>query len=129
MVNENEQKRYFIIGIVVLSVFFTMLLWGSFRGITTRDYELKRTRAELQSTTERLRSANNRVEQLTSGLEQVADGLDNLNRSFRENNGGLHSTIERLQNIANQVELLEDRVHNLRNNNSGSDSSSYMEPE
>lgn len=125
MMNENEKKYIYII--VGLSVLFTMFLWGSFRGIATRDYELKRTRTELQSTAERLRSANERVEQLTSGLEQVADGLDSLNRSFRENNTGLHSVVERLQIIAGQVERLEDRVHNLRNNNSSSGSSSDME--
>ena len=125
MMNENEKKYIYII--IGLSVLFTMFLWGSFRGITTRDYELKRTRTELQSVTERLRSANERVEQLESGLTEVGDGLDILNRSFRENNTGLHSVVERLQVIADQVKHLEDRVHNLRNNNSSGSTSSNME--
>lgn len=123
--NENEKKYIYIIA--ALSVLFTMFLWGSFRGLATRDYELKRTRTELQSVTERLRSANERVEQLENGLTGVADGLNNLNRSFRENNTGLHSVVERLQVIADQVEHLEDRVYNLRNNNSCGSTSSNME--
>jgi chromosome segregation ATPase len=123
--NENEKKYIYII--IALSAVFFMLLWGSFRGIATRDYELGRTRTELQTTAERLRSANERVEQLEAGLTSVAGGLGNINNQLRENNGGLRATIERLQGIAKEVELLEDRLHNLRNNNGGCGSPSDME--
>lgn len=123
--NGNEKKYIYII--IALSAVFFMLLWGSFRGIATRDYELGRTRTELLETAERLRSANERVEQLTSGLEQVADGFDALNRCFESDNNRFHSVVERLQGIAKEVELLEDRLHNLRNNNGGCSSPSDME--
>lgn len=123
--NGNEKKYIYVI--VVLSVLFSLYIRGSVRGIATRDYELGRTRTELQATAERLRSANERVEQLEKGLTEVGDGLDALNRCFRENNGGLHSSIERLQVIAKEVELLEDRLHNLRNNNGGCSPPSDME--
>ena len=123
--NGNEKKYIYII--IALSVLFTMLLWGSFRGIATRDYELGRTRTELQTTAERLRSANERVEQLEKELTEVGDGLDALNRCFESDNNRFHSVVERLQGIAKEVELLEDRLHNLRNNNGGCSSPSDME--
>lgn len=125
MGNDNEKK--YIYFIIALSAVFVMLLWGSFRGIATRDYELGRTRTELQATAERLRSANDRVERLEKGLTEVGDGLDALNRCFESDNYRFHSTLERLQGIAKEVELLEDRLHNLRNNNGGCGSPSDME--
>ena len=122
--NDNEKKYIYVI--IALSAVFFMFLWGSFRGIATRDYELGRTRTELQATAERLRSANERVEQLEKGLTEVGDELDALNRCFESDNNRFHSTIERLQGIAKEVELLEDRLHNLRNNNGGCSSPSDM---
>ena len=123
--NDNEKKYIYII--IALSAVFFMLLWGSIRGIATRDYELGRTRAELQATAERLRSANERVEQLEKGLTEVGDRFDALNRCFESDNYRFHSVVERLQGIAKEVELLEDRLHNLRNNNGGCGSPSDME--
>ena len=125
--NENEKKYIYII--VALFVVFAMFLWGSFRGIATRDYELKRTRTELFEATDRLRSANERAERLEAGLASVEDGFGNIHKVLAENNGGLHAAIERLQVIATEVERLENRVHNLRNNNGGGGSSVDMEPE
>lgn len=122
---ENEKKYIYII--IALSAVFFMLLWGSVRCIATRDYELGRTRTELQATAERLRSADTRVKQLEAELANIANGLDALNRCFESDNCRFHSVIERLQGIAKEVELLEDRLHNLRNNNGGCGSPSDME--
>lgn len=126
MLGNGNEKRYIYI-IIVLSIFFSVYIGGSFKGFERRDYELGRTRTELQATAERLRSANERVEQLEKGLTEVGDGLDALNRCFESDNGRFHSVIERLQGIAKEVELLEDRLHNLWNNNGGCSPPSDME--
>lgn len=121
---------FFIIVCVVLFVYLAIILWSSFRETSESNRRLEDTRVELQSTAERLQRAEERNRELENRLDRyevvvsdAADRLGELNSIFAENNGGLHSTIEQLQIIAEEVEALEDRLRDI-DNNSGGDRSS-----
>lgn len=121
---------FFIIVCVVLFVYLAIILWSSFRETSESNRRLEDTRVELQSTAERLQRAEERNRELENRLDRyevvvsdTADRLGELNSIFAENNGGLHSTIEQLQIIAEEVEALEDRLRDI-DNNSGGDRSS-----
>lgn len=123
-------ETFFIIICVVLFVYLAVLLWTSFRETHESNKRFEDTRIELQSTADRLRRAEERNRELTNRLERysvvvsdTADRLGELNSIFAENNGGLSSSIEQLQIIAEEVEALEDRLRDL-NYNSCSDSAS-----
>ena len=123
-------ETFFIIICVVLFVYLAVLLWTSFRETRESNKRFEDTRIELQSTAERLRRAEernreieNRLSRYTVVVSDTADRLGELDEIFRENNSGLHSSLEQLQLIADEVEALEDRLRDI-DNNSCSDSTS-----
>lgn len=107
----NEKVISVIVIIILLVV--SRFCWNSSRRIESRDSELERTRTELRETVDRLRRAEERNRELESAVSDATDRLGELNEIFRENNGGLHSTIEQLQLIAEEVEALEARLRDL----------------
>lgn len=119
----EKNKTFFIVIIFIIAVYTVFVFRRDIRCIESRDYELAAARTELLETTDRLRRTEERNRKLESAVSDTADRLGELNSIFRENNRGLHSTIERLQHIAEEVEALEDRLRDL-DSDSGDDSSS-----
>lgn len=110
-------EKVFITAFTVLLFMCAVVLWFSFRKVDESNRRAEDTRVELQSTAERLQRAEERNRELENRLDRyevvvsdTADRLGELNSIFAENNGGLHSTIEQLQIIAEEVEALEDRL-------------------
>lgn len=119
-------ETLFIIVCVVLFVYLAVVLWFSFRETSESNRRLKDTRIELQSTAERLQRAEARNRELENRLNRyevvvsdTVDRLGELNSIFAENNNGLHSTIEQLQIIAEEVKALEDGLCGLDSNSGG----------
>lgn len=119
-------ETFFIIVCVVLFVYLAVVLWFSFRKVDESNKRAEDTRIELQSTAERLQRAEARNRELENRLDRyevvVSDAVDRLgelNSIFAENNNGLHSTIEQLQIIAEEVKALEDRLRDIDDHSGG----------
>jgi chromosome segregation ATPase len=116
----EKNKTFFIVIIfIIIAVCAVFVFRRSIRCIESRDSELAATRTELLETTDRLRRAEERNRKFESAVSDAADRLGELNSIFRENNGGLHSTIERLQHIAEEVEALENRLRDIDSDSGG----------
>jgi uncharacterized coiled-coil protein SlyX len=126
MEGRTMNEKVFITVFTVLLFMCAVVLWFSFRETSESNRRLEDTRIELQSTAERLQRAEARNRELENRLDRyevvvsdTVDRLGELNSIFAENNNGLHSTIEQLQIIAEEVEALENRLRDIDNNSGG----------